>query len=222
MHELIELLQKHAPTLSPLFASISSKQSTSNGDRYICKEEWCHLLHSLSAATPACGLLHPSEKSVKLISDMCRLDITKDPLSMKCLQEEMPVLFNTLRSIKSYPSKLLNPILQCLLNKANAPFQDHLKEDTDIDGSQLSQDTSIIQREHQPEDYLFHFPLLTKCRTRGNYSADKEGRLASCTKKSSKHPTLLPGVFTLFCGHGKSIIIVGFINWKVIITVVLT
>ena len=192
MHELMELLQKHCPLISPLVSSVCIKSHT--GDKYICMQEWCALLHSLAAMTPACGLLHLSERTAKLIADMCQGDITKDVSAMKILQEEMPVLFETIRALNSYPSKMLNPILQLLLARANAPFK--VDDAGDAGGSHL-QDT------HQREDQLSYFPLLAKCRKRGIYKADKEGKLVSCTKKSSRHPTLLPGVFTLFCEHGE-------------------
>lgn len=188
MHELMKLLQKQCPTISPLVASVCIKSHT--GDKYTCMQEWCALLHSLAAMTAACGLLHPSERSTKLIADMCQGDITKNVSAMKILQEEIPVLFETIRALNSYPSTMLNPILQLLIDKANAPF---IVDDAD---------DSFLQDNDQGVDHLSYFPLLAKCRKRGNYKADKEGKLVSCIKKSSRHPTLLPGVFTLFCGHG--------------------
>lgn len=47
------------------------------------------------------------------------------------------------------------------------------------------------------------FPCLPKIRTRGVYEADRKSKQLICTKRTSKHPSLLPGVFTIYCEHGK-------------------
>ena len=53
---------------------------------------------------------------------------------------------------------------------------------------------------------IAYFPTLPIVRARGKYSIDKNYQLAdSCRKTSSRHPTLLPGIFTLFCQHGNLI-----------------
>jgi hypothetical protein len=56
------------------------------------------------------------------------------------------------------------------------------------------------------EDGLGFFPSLPMIRRRGMFVADKQGskqREDFCTKFSKGHPSLLPGVFTVFCPHGK-------------------
>ena len=53
---------------------------------------------------------------------------------------------------------------------------------------------------------LSFFPSLPKLRGRGNFEKDKEQkvRTETCTKKHTGHPSLLPGVFTMFCEHGNA------------------
>lgn len=191
-HELKSLISLHAPSLLDLIISIatpkSSYKSTQQG--FKCANEWCKLCQSLSAISPVCGLLHPSKKSMKLIKDMCSSDITKNPLAMACLQEEVPMLFELLIT-KSIKQELLHPILEELMEKAKAPFNKSTNSD------------SIITAEESDE--MSYFPYLPKCRNRSIYPADTTGKEITCTKRSSRHPTLLPGVFTLFCEHGKMI-----------------
>ena len=82
--------------------------------------------------------------------------------------------FLTDLKIKSYPSKLLKPVLHCLLSKAYAPFKD---DDCP------EKDQSISVSSVQTSDPLSYFPLLYECRTRGKYTADREGQVVSCNKK---------------------------------------
>ena len=50
---------------------------------------------------------------------------------------------------------------------------------------------------------LAYFPCLPKIRDRGFYDIDSSSKAVGCTKQSSGHPTLLPGIFTVYCPHGK-------------------
>lgn len=47
------------------------------------------------------------------------------------------------------------------------------------------------------------FPSLQVCRHRGSYQMDAVKTQKTCSKKYKGHPSLLPGVFTLYCPHGK-------------------
>lgn len=147
-------------------------------------------MHALAASSPACGLLHPSETTLDLVKKMALGDITTQPQVMKCLQEQLPVVFELVRSIHGYPHKLMGPIAEELIQKASAPFRDH-------DTQQNRELPPVVA------DEMSYFPHLPKCRERRVYAADSAGKVSTCTKKSSRHPTLLPGVFTIFCEHGK-------------------
>lgn len=58
-----------------------------------------------------------------LITSMIKdnVDITKDAEKMKLLQE-VPVLFELIRSLCYYPHSLLSPVLETMLEKSYAPF----------------------------------------------------------------------------------------------------
>ncbi|CAG2219533.1 unnamed protein product [Mytilus edulis] len=63
--------------------------------------------------------------------------------------------------------------------------------------------------EPDEEDGLSYFPSLQKVRRRGQFISDKKRpRMKDdvCSKLSKGHPSLLPGVFTLFCPHGGVLI----------------
>ena len=47
------------------------------------------------------------------------------------------------------------------------------------------------------------FPQLPVIRSRGSYRADRVRKEKICTKHTTGHPSLLPGVFVMFCQHGK-------------------
>jgi len=56
-------------------------------------------------------------------------------------------------------------------------------------------------------DGLSFFPSLQRVRRRGHCVTDKKRTMKDdmCTTLSKGHPYLLPGVFALFCPHGKLI-----------------
>lgn len=87
----------------------------------------------------------------------------------------------------------MSPVLNEIMKKANLPFQEcqHLA-------------SHMI---HLPEENelksLWFFPMLPCVRIRRCYEADSDCKAPICTKKSTGHPLLTPGIFTLFCPHGK-------------------
>lgn len=186
--QLTSLVLLHAPWLSKVILHISS---SSEKGTVVCAKEWCKLIHALSATSPACGLLHPSETTSNLVKEMIAGDITTKPHLMKCLQEQLPVMFELTRTLHGYPHELMKPIIEEMLLKANTPFE----------GDKMEEVTPVAIN---CNDEMSYFPHLPKCRERQVYTADTVGKVFTCTKKSSRHPTLLPGVFTLFCEHGKS------------------
>lgn len=185
--KLTSLVLLHAPYLSKVLQHVSS---SSEKGTVVCAKEWCKLMHALSATSPACGLLHPSETTSNLVKEMITGDITTKPHLMKCLQEQLPVMFELLRTLHGYPHEMMKPIIEEMLLRASAPFEGD---------QELEKVTPVAS-----DDEMSYFPHLPKCRERQVYTADSAGKVLTCTKKSSRHPTLLPGVFTLFCEHGKS------------------
>ena len=201
--DMIELLNEYSPSAATIVSSIMSDQETkfsskSKSNVYRCPSDWANLMKSLASTSPVCALLHPSDSVAKLISSMKEKDITKDAILMQKLQEEIPIVFTLIRSVAYYPQKILIPLLEEMWTKAKAPF--NIEDDK-------SDDAAVGSDEYHIDD-LSYFPSLPRVRSRGVYVADKKSNDSICTKRSSKHPALLPGIFTLFCEHGKCMLVI--------------
>ena len=97
------------------------------------------------------------------------------------------------------PFKHPSTLIEELWKKSNAPFT------TQDSGEVYTANSSI-------DSDLYYFPALPKVRSRCSYVADKKSNDNICTKRTSKHRALLPGIFTLFCQHGMLL----FMEWNII------
>ena len=109
-------------------------------------------------------------------------------------KRSLAVIFALIRSLAYYPQKILIPLLEELWIKAKAPF--NLEDCVD------KPEDASVENGACRMDELSYFPGLPKIRSRGIYVADKKFNDTICTKRSSWHPALLPGIFTLFCERG--------------------
>lgn len=84
------------------------------------------------------------------------------------------------------------PLCNSIIEKAKALFtSENYKAEAEPENK------SILEE-------LAYFPSLPKVRARGTFEADQHNnKVIKCTKQSSGHPSLLPGIFTLFCPHGE-------------------
>lgn len=123
---------------------------------------------------------------------------------MNQLQNASPILFDLLLSVEKYPHQLMSPILDKLIEKATNPFRDDHSEANDsvsCKKQQLGNSDGCVEKS------LSYFPSLPQVRARRRYEADKNNKERICTKKGIGHPSLLPGIFTIFCEHGTSAIV---------------
>ena len=151
--------------------------------------EWKIFLQSLSSSSPVCALLHSNKRVPELIKCLESTDdITVNPAAMQILQEEMPVLFELIVSLKYYPKRTISPLLNVMLKKSDI----------------CTVDTPATPNDIINDDSIAHFPILAKVRSYRQYAADRKRSEYICTKHSSRHPSLLPGVFTIYCHHGQS------------------
>ena len=195
---LLELVDTHAKSILPLFKYLTSvKNEEENFSAELrCPQYWVLFLQSLASTSPVCAFVHTSNEVNLLLKKMQaeEYDITRFPESMKLLQQYVPVLFNLIKNLSAYPHTLLSPILHTLLEKAEAPFTDE---------QIIGNEPPINQSESSELHHLGFFPQLPLVRNRGNYTADGSKYVdTSCNKYSHGHPSLLPGVFTVFCQHG--------------------
>ena len=107
-------------------------------------------------------------------------------------RKTMPVLFELLSPPGNFPRQIMTPILDKLKEKALAPFREDIPVDTG---------TTVVRG----EDTLSFFASLPRIRNRRCYEADadKKSKVQLCTKGYNAHPSLTPGIFTIFCPHGQ-------------------
>ena len=194
--EMKALINKHAPFMNELIAHLTLSSCSTT-----CPEPWKKLLRSLSASSPVCALIHPNERELHdILTDIAnnkKRIPDLDTSSLCCLQQQFPTLFNLILAMKSSGEcntlqHILSFLVPGLLKKANSPFGYQLSEVPETEDSTFG----------TPSDEIAFFPQLPIVRNRGSYAADKRSIKKVCTKLRSGHPTLLPGVFTLFCEHG--------------------
>ena len=192
--ELEERISLHASSMVPLLTFLKQGMNTSL-PTLRCPLTWAKLIGALAAASAVCALVHPRETVFDLLMKIgTDSSLEADPASMQMIQEEVPVLFELLSSVRNLPRKCLVPLIQDIIEKARAPF-------TDEDVPETTPDKTTELEE------LAYFPSLPKLRSRGMFNADRQQRkVVKCSKQSSGHPSLLPGIFTLFCPHGEWLI----------------
>jgi hypothetical protein len=91
------------------------------------------------------------------------------------------------------PRKSLIPVIEQLIEKSMAPF---VHPEPGLEKGISEEGEENILKE------LAYFPSLPKVGVRGVYKVDSR-KAVGCTKRSGGHPTLLPGIFTLYCPHGE-------------------
>ena len=166
-----------------------------------CRPMWAGYVQILASRSAVCAVVHPSHQLAGLLNSVAAgnpniTDLSAENLSF--LQQEFPVLFELIYNLQSnsyeYHSlqHVLAPVISEMVKRANAPFAGSCSANTT--------QTPV----HTPDDVSF-FPHLPSVRVRRVYTADKNTSNKVCTKHRIGHPTLLPGVFTLFCQHSKRI-----------------
>lgn len=192
--QLEELISANSPSILPLL-----KYMQNNTDFSLptvkCPSEWAHFLSSLASPSPVCGLVHPSEELFSILQRIQHEDITRDLSCMRVLQREIPVLFDLLGSVAHFPMESLSQVFERLIEKSKAPFGAGSSESDVEKTDDISGENVLCE--------LSYFPCLPKIRVRGSYHIDSQCRAVGCTKQSGGHPTLLPGIFTLYCPHGE-------------------
>jgi hypothetical protein len=149
-----------------------------------------NFITSLAFKSAVCGYIHPSEEVEQLIQSLVKgVDVKCDPVMWQSLHNNIPVLFTLLENScgSSAPAEL-RPLLDELWERAMQPF----------DNCDMIDDSSFAVEEAE----MSFFPSLSTCRPRGHYGMDEKKSDNSCQKKYKGHPSLLPGVFTVYCPHG--------------------
>ena len=153
------------------------------------------LVKALAACSAVCGFVYPSESLHTLLNEVVGgLNISQHPSKLKLLQEECPLLFNTLSDIQesTFPTSW-HPVLTDLVGKSSQPFS-----------ATLMSPPSCAEQLCDHAQGIAFFPNLPVVRCRGVYAADNDRqREDSCSKNHPSHSLFLPGLFTIFCSHGN-------------------
>ena len=112
---------------------------------------------------------------------LCSIDV-------KAYSRNKAILVELLSLPGNFPRQIMSPVLDVLKRVALAPCGE-----VTVDNS-----TSLVDG----EETLCFFPSLPRIRNRRHYEADVDTKVHLCTKKYTTHPSLTPGIFTLFCPHG--------------------
>ena len=195
---LVQLIEANAPTLLRLLTKVvNTEMKTKDGGTLIpCKKVWKDFIEALSSASPVCALIPPKKEVIDLLNEMQNSDSFKsNPCKLSLLQKEVPTLFKLVENVTHYPTDAIQPVLARLTILSQTPF-------LSSHGQSEDQKTVISETFTSQEDSLHYFPHLPVLRKRKHYVSD-QSRSSTCSKKSSRHPTLLPGIFTLYCQHGK-------------------
>lgn len=182
--ELKLLISKNAAFLCELLNHLIKVGR--NGMTTRCPTEWRDFVSALASSSSVCALLHPSEKLFSFLLGLKSGSYVRSMEECQYLQHEVPVL-------KTFPGYLV-PVINEMVKKAKAPFQ--------LCTTEYNTDAVMCSSSNAESDMAF-FPSLPVIRSRGTYAMDKSLQTKICTKHRTGHPTLLPGVFTLYCKHGK-------------------
>ena len=194
---VIGLIRKNCPSALNLFDHLEKVGCSKN-----CPPELKDLLLMISSNSPVCAFLPPTEEVFQLIAELSEASEqnnydTYSPEFLRMLQNKIPMIYqivNKIRDVSLYLKTLFKQMM--VISERTFNEKDSKKEEEFIE-----------QERNDPSSF---FPSLPQVRHRGVYKADrltnKDGKV--CNKQSTRHPTLLPGIFTAFCEHGEKDVII--------------
>ena len=168
----------------------------------ICPAPYREFLSEIARCTPACGLLQLGDEAEE-VTDILR------NVASKSIDVQSSVCHQKLSTLLTNAPVITNFICKC------PKISGHLPDDVCaiishvldvVAGTYADCSTHPASSYAVPStNHLSHFPSLPVIRGTGRYSADQHTRTAdehNCRKVSYGHPTLTPGIFTLYCTHG--------------------
>ena len=153
-------------------------------------------LKCMSSISPVCSYFPNSSIFLNLIAEVKGgLEFRNHPQKLQTLHTLAPVIFSAILQLPTHflPIQLLD-LLDALEVKVRATFR------------QDPHSLQAVSADELPNSFSFlpNWPILN---VRGLYKQDlvcgKDKNEEQCTKEYRGHPTLMPGIFTLYCKHGK-------------------
>ena len=159
-------------------------------------KQFRNFVTSLSSSSPVCGYIHPTNAVAMLMNEMITgSDIKNNLDTWQQIHNNIPVIFDILANSNDVCVPMeMRPLLLELWQISIATFQGKLDDET------------IPEQVSMDEDELAFFPSLPTCRPRGMFPMDIKKASKTCNKKYNGHPSLLPGIFTIYCPHGKDLL----------------
>ena len=194
--ELCQLTRKDIPSLAAFIKSLRKEHDKKSPPQYR------QFFSELARCSPACGIFQTRENQQvfeimqQFLSAQINIFDSASHADLATLQEYVPILVKFLHAttnggIKS-PSDIVGELVTHILDVCRAPYS----EPPPPPASYLP----------PAESQLSFFPQLPLRIGKGKYAADdhmwKNKHSDSCRKLSYGHPSLSPGIFTIFCPHG--------------------
>ena len=157
------------------------------------------LAGELSRNSSTCGIYQiagDSNQAYRILTELVNGDGTDFPSTvynhLNLLQKSCSLIVEFLLSQNIQISTKIK-LLKELLISVNAPFSGRVEPGDEFYGAFTGSDQK-----------LGFFPNYSLKRGKANYDADKtkENFSTGCRKLTKGHPTLNPGLFTIFCRHG--------------------
>lgn len=209
--ELMNSLQGESPAISNLIQYVQESSEIDDHQyagkvpsnqlkhqAFTCPPVWAPFLESLAVSTPVCSFIHQDEELLLILEQFLASKGRMTSEWLLTFREKFPVFHSLIVSFPEFkcPEELF-PVIEIMIERSKAPFRTNEGHSESL---RLAEDDEV------PEEMYSHWPGLNQVRRRGKYVVDdnaKSKRKQSCHKMSSGHPTLLPGVFTMFCQHGE-------------------
>ena len=199
---LLELLR-----YNPVIHSFVVRCEAKFGSREQLPQGIRTLLSCFSTTSPVSSYFPASSVFSKIVDRLIDgLAIKKDPLMLSALQKLAPVVFDAIVAL---------PDDRPLENSWRALLEVLKKTHFLVFPQRLPHNLPSPVENVQENNSKF-FPNWPQLCMRGNYVLDKGNKEEdACSKKGAGHPKLLPGIFTVYCKHGKfdlTIIVYQYIN----------
>ena len=195
--ELCQLTDKDFPSLVAFLKSL-----TRHTGKRLSPPEYRQLFSELARCSPACGIFQTRENShvfdilQRVLSGGENLFDSGSHTNLSTLQEYVPVLVQFLLAAtkggKERLSAVATQMVTHILDVCRAPYS-----------KRPPLPSCYLPVE---EDEFSYFPNVPPLSGKGKYAADSRLNTSahsdSCRKASYGHPSLSPGIFTVFCPHG--------------------
>lgn len=195
IYDLLIFIHESAVIEDHTYSTESDISRVATASAVACPRLWVPFVEAIGCATPACGFLHQDPELIAALQRFIDSKGRVEANTLAIFENKFPVLHALIISFEGMVSPdVLFPVLNIILEKANDPFSNEGIDSINLD---------LSKEDAERETRFSHWPSISRKRRRGHYQSDKTKNSKACNKISRGHPSLLPGIFTMFCEHGK-------------------